>query len=239
MRKVEGMGGLFGTIFGRDTMSDVTSELFWSAVKAADFNSPRERRSCIPISGPALLGNLLARPQHDSFTNMFQKIIGEPLEMPDTTIRPDEDQLSRWAQGYRSIVRLGPVALTFEAEQRGARCLGGHGRILLHRLGHAQIPESKPPGGHSPLLESMRLSHEKLDDWRDDLSLGMNWLHREFEGHRFVWHNGRMSGHRCFIGFNPERKVAITIPTNPQVYLDWYGADLLKLLSEDDSDESA
>ncbi len=92
---------------------------------------------------------------------------------------------------------------------------------------------------NSPLLESMRLSHEKLDDWRDDLSLGMNWLHREFEGHRFVWHNGRMSGHRCFIGFNPERKVAITILTNPQVYLDWYGADLLKLLSEDDSDESA
>lgn len=88
----------------------------------------------------------------------------------------------------------------------------------------------------SPVLESMRLSHQKLADWHDDL--GMNWLHRDFEGHTFIWHNGRMAGHRCFIGFNESQPVAVAILSNSQVNMDWYGAHLLDLLSNPPAEAS-
>jgi len=232
-RKAEGMGGLVGTLFGRNTMRDVTSERFWSAVKTVQLRSVPGESTHYSNFGTVLLGTLLARHQHDSFMNMFWVNIGEPLGMTDTVIQPSDDQLSRWAQGYRSIVKLGPLALALEADNNELPdVLAGMGGF--YSTGEDMLRYLKANLGliKSPALGSMRLSHQKLEDWFDDHALGMNWLRRDFEGHTIVWHNGRMSGHRCFIGFNESQPVAVAILCNSQVNMDWYGAHLIDLLSE-------
>ena len=231
-RKAEGMGGLFGVIFGRDTMSDVTPEVFWRAVKTVSLRSVPGEDVHYSNFGTALLGNLLAGLRHDSFTNMFRELISAPLGMADTVIQPNEEQLSRWAQGYRSIVRLGPATLALEADpNRVPDVLAGMGGFYSTGSDMLRYLKANLGMADTNLVESMRLSHEKLEKMWGDFSLGMNWIRRSFKGHTFIWHNGRMSGHRCFIGFNESQPVAVAILSNSQVNLDWYGADLLDQLS--------
>jgi len=238
-RKVEGMGGLFGTIFGRDTMSDVTAEQFWGAVGTVRLRSVPGEGVHYSNLGAALLGNLLARQQKDSFADMFGEIIGGPLEMSDTVIQPNHDQLSRWAQGYRSIIKAGPLTLALEADNTMVPdVLAGMGGFFSTGQGMLNYLKANLGLMKSPVYESMRLSHQKLEAWRGDFSLAMNWLHRDFEGHTFIWHNGRMSGHRCFIGFNESQPVAVAILSNSQVNMDWYGAHLLDLLSDSPAEAS-
>lgn len=232
-RRMEGMGDLIGTVFGRSRYSDVTKERLWAAVKSVMLQSVPGEDVQYSNFATALLGTLLAGHRHGSYLEMHHEVIAEPLGMKDTVISLTKDQRVRWAQGYRSVVKLGPMTLGLESDPMEIPdVLVGMGGF--YSTGEDMLKYLKANLGliESPAFESMRLSHQKLADWFDDHDLGMNWLRRNFEGHTLIWHNGRMSGHRCFIGFNESQPVAVAILSNSQVNMDWYGAHLLDLLSE-------
>jgi hypothetical protein len=75
-------------------------------------------------------------------------------------------------------------------------------------------------------------SHEKLRDWFDACSLGMNWIRQGRKDHVIIWHNGRTSGFRCFIGFTENRRFGVVILTNSQAEVDSLGKSLLDSMTQ-------
>lgn len=237
-RRAQGMGDLIGTVFGRSRYGDFTEERLWQAVESVSLQSSPGEEFLYSNFATALLGTLLARHQHDSYLSMHRAVIAGPLGMDDTVILMKDDQRSRWAQGYRSITKLGSLTLALESDPMEipevSVGMGG-----FYSTGEDMLVYLKANLGliESSALESMRLSHQKLEDWFENYAWGMNWLRRSFEGHEIIWHNGRMAGHRCFIGFNESQSVAVAILSNSQVKMDWYGAHLIDVLSEPPADK--
>lgn len=106
-RRTEGMGDLIGTLVGRSRFRDFDDKSLWAAVGSVPFQSPPGEKFLYSNFATALLGTLLARHQHDSYLSMHRDVIAGPLGMEDTVIRLNDDQRSRWAQGYHSIFKLG------------------------------------------------------------------------------------------------------------------------------------
>ena len=59
------------------------------------------------------------------------------------------------------------------------------------------------------------------------MSIGMNWLVRQVNGHEIVWHNGGTGGYRAWIGFDKTRKVAAIVLTNSALGNDDLGFELV------------
>jgi hypothetical protein len=76
----------------------------------------------------------------------------------------------------------------------------------------------------------MKRSHKKLRNWFANHSLGMNWIRDKRDAHTIIWHNGRTSGCRCFLGFIEGQATGIVLLTNSQAKLEWFAQDLLDSL---------
>ena len=80
------------------------------------------------------------------------------------------------------------------------------------------------------------VSYEKLQNWFNDYSLGMNWILEGRNAHDIIWHNGRTSGFRCFIGFTNNRRFGVIILANSQADVDALGKNILDSMSQDSDD---
>jgi CubicO group peptidase (beta-lactamase class C family) len=81
-------------------------------------------------------------------------------------------------------------------------------------------------------LHQIGIGIEARNVWR---SLARRILLPFSRGPRFVWHNGATGGYRSFVGFIPEREVAVVVLANSAKPVDAVGVNILKVLDRETS----
>jgi D-alanyl-D-alanine-carboxypeptidase/D-alanyl-D-alanine-endopeptidase len=231
------MGSFIDFVFGWDPYWDYTEDEFWEAVNEVELRSKPGERVKYSNFGTALLGTLMARHRHDSYESMVRSTICDPLGLSDTCVQLSENQRARLACGYRSVANIGPITLALGSQPwQVPDYLAGEGG--MHSSCNDMLKYLKCNMGlmDHAVADSMSHSHKKLRDWFNDYSLGMNWILEGRNGHDIIWHNGRTSGFRCFIGFTNNRRFGVVILANSQADVDALGKNILDSMSEDSGD---
>lgn len=77
------------------------------------------------------------------------------------------------------------------------------------------------------LERAMRDAHAVREPMTGPMSIGLNWITRDTDGQRTVWHNGGSAGFRTFAGSDPGAGVAAVVLTNSGIGADDIGFRLL------------
>ncbi|SEG92078.1 CubicO group peptidase, beta-lactamase class C family [Nonomuraea solani] len=173
--------------------------------------------------GAGLLGLALAHRSGTDYETLVTREICAPLGMADTGIA---DRQGRLVQGHDRRKR--PVAPWHLADLAGAGGLRSTAADLVTFVRAQLAPE---PGG---LADAIRLSHEVEHRASPFSWVHLGWMglrsHPKQGGGLLIWHNGRIGGFSSFVGFNPEKEVAVIILSDTHRSVDTPGLDLIRRL---------
>ena len=174
--------------------------------------------------GAGVLGHALvaASPHHD-FGDLVRSRICEPLEMADTVLLPDTDQIRRQATGHRRRHR--PTGHWRVAGLPGAGALRSTADDMLSFLQAQLDPATTPMAPAITLTQQERRPGKRL-------GIGLGWLRVPTAGGQvMLWHNGGTGGFRAFAGFIPAAGVGAVVLANDLRSVDRVGVELLTELS--------
>jgi CubicO group peptidase (beta-lactamase class C family) len=152
--------------------------------------------------GAGLLGLFLSELENNSYENLLQSKIFEPMEMNRSTTNRVmvEDYL------VTGLTKRGG-----SAENWDLAALAGAGGILstsedLTRFIQANFNPDNPV---------LSLQREATYQVNENMDVGMGWfiLKRE-SGARWYWHNGGTGGYRTSLVMDPERKIGVVVLSN-------------------------
>lgn len=176
--------------------------------------------------GAGLLGLALARRAGTDYESLITHEICGPLGMTDTVVTVDGARSERFARGH---VRRGrPAAPWHLADLAGAGALRSTATDLVAFV-RAQLD-----GGPEGLAEAVRLSrsveHRRNRFARVHLGWMAHRLHPRQGAHLQIWHNGGTGGFSSFVGFDPEKRLAVIALGNTRSPVDRHAFDLLHTL---------
>ncbi|MER6200586.1 serine hydrolase domain-containing protein [Streptomyces sp. NPDC001586] len=176
--------------------------------------------------GAGLLGLALARRAGTEYETLITREICAPLGMTDTVVTVDDARSERSAQGH---VRQGrPAAPWHLADLAGAGGLRSTATDLVAFV-RAQLD-----GGPAGLAEAIRLSRAYEHRRNPFTWVHLGWmahrLHARQGGHLQIWHNGGTGGFSSFVGFDPEKRLAVIALGNTRRPVDGPAFDLLRTL---------
>ncbi|KPJ82046.1 MAG: hypothetical protein AMS19_07485 [Gemmatimonas sp. SG8_23] len=173
--------------------------------------------------GAGLLGHLLSRHLGLSYEDAVRERILAPLGMSMTGIELTPRMAEAMALGHDpggDVVPLWNVAVL-----SGAGGLRSNVDDML-RFMAANVGEPQ-----SDLERALREAHRPRTDL-GPMQIGLNWITRNTDGQRTVWHNGGTAGFRTFAGFDPDAGTAVVVLTNSGIGADDIGFHLLNPSSE-------
>lgn len=181
-----------------------------------------------------LIGYLLSQRAGTNYEAYMKREVCEPLGLIDTTVTLNEDQKSRFAQGYSEAAKFGPWVKIDKSDPwdlpghlAGSGALRSSACDMLKYLQANLQPEG-------PLAKVIRESHREL--YRDDeISLGMNWVRSYYKksGRIVIWHNGAMGGACSYVGFTQDGRFGVVLLSNVGAeFVDALGVKLLMKLAE-------
>jgi len=226
------LGMLF---FGSDPYAGYTEADLLNAVRTVKLQSKPGTKSRYSNFGIMLLGQLLAGKAGSSYEALVKREVCLPLGLDDTAVTLDRTQAPRAAQGYRAVLRCGPLVLALRsAPWFVASDLGGAGALrstaadLLKYLQANMHPEGRP------LEHALRESHRELFQEDERTAFGMNWIHTRSERlqQTMIWHNGGTGGFRSFIGFTGDSRLGVLILSNSSEDVDDLAIELLRDLAK-------
>lgn len=153
-----------------------------------------------------LLGIILQKVYHMSYSELIKKYITGPADMDDTQIIISQENECRFAKGYDSKGALAP-RLTWWNMIPAATALKSSVADMLNYL-QLNLNEHDPAImlAHKPIL---KIEEEGAD------SIGLYWMNKKSEnGYREVFHAGGSVGHTSFCLVCPEVQTAIICLTN-------------------------
>lgn len=157
--------------------------------------------------GGGLLGHLLARRRGVGYEELVRTRILEPLKMNSTRITLSEDMKLRLASGYDRA--LNPVPMWDLPALGGAGALRSTARDLLTFL---EAVLGYVPSPLAPAMAAMLAVRYPTGVRGLEIALGWHGLTRD--GREVIWHNGGTGGFRCFIGYDPMKRIAVVVLSN-------------------------
>ena len=223
--------GLGMLLFGSDPYAGYTQADLLADVRKVKLESKPGTHASYSNFGMTLLGYLLRTNAGCSYETLVKREVCLPLGMQDTTITLDPAQASRAAQGYRSVLRFGPVVVALRsAPWFKGNDLGGAGALRSTATDMLRyLQANMHPEGQS-LEHAIRESHKVLFKEDEQVSFGMNWIHVQNQRlkQELIWHNGGTGGFRTFLGFTADSRFGVLILSNSTEGVDDLAIDLLQ-----------
>jgi CubicO group peptidase (beta-lactamase class C family) len=221
-----------GMIFcGTDPYAGYTETDLLKDVRTVRLQSKPGTHATYSNFGMTLLGYLLKTNAGTSYEALVKREVCLPLDMKSTTITISPGQEQREAQGYRAVLRWGPLVFALRSapwfrgnDLGGAGALRSSANDMLTYLQANMHPEGEP------LEHAIRISHEVLFREDDHTSFGMNWVHIQNQKlkQELIWHNGGTGGFRTFIGFTANGQFGVLALSNCSEGVDDLAVDLLR-----------
>jgi serine-type D-Ala-D-Ala carboxypeptidase/endopeptidase len=162
------------------------------------------KQSAYSNFGFGLLGFLLARSQAETYEQLLQRTIVQPLEMTSTYIGADPAGVTV-APPLTDRGRAGD-RWTFQEPMMGAGAVKSNLHDMLLFL-NACLNESVL----SQDLVFATQPYFKLSEFDD---VGLAWVISKQNNQTVIWHNGETGGYAAFLGFNPNTKQGLVILSN-------------------------
>jgi CubicO group peptidase (beta-lactamase class C family) len=227
--------GIEMILLGSDPYAGYTAADLLADVRVVKLASKPGTQASYSNFGMTLLGFLLSTNAGSSYEALVKREVCLPLGMTDTTLTLDPSQALRAAQGYRAVLRWGPLVIALRsAPWFKGNDLGGAGALrstasdMLRYLQANMHPEGQP------LEHALRESHQVLFKEDDHTSYGMNWIHSESERlkRELIWHNGGTGGFRSFLGFTADGRLGVLVLSNSSEGVDDLAIELLRDLAK-------
>ncbi|MFJ9550457.1 serine hydrolase domain-containing protein [Streptomyces erythrochromogenes] len=213
-----------------DPYADCTADALLSGLAGTRLRAVPGKRLRYSNLGAGLLGLALARRAGTDYESLITREICAPLGMTDTVVTVDGARSRRSAQGHGRRGR--PVAPWHLADLAGAGALRSTAADL------AAFVRAQWDGGPGELAEAIRLTRA-VEHRRSPFA----WVHLGWSAHRLhprqgahlqIWHNGGTGGFSSFVGFDPEKRLAVIALANTGGRpVDRPAFDLLRTLQQD------
>ena len=151
----------------------------------------------------ALLGHALAHQAREPFPDLLRRRVTAPLGLNDTRFDDDPAAAARRAQGHD--MDLKPVGPSGDGALNPAGGLRSTANDLL-RLLELFLNDAGP--GELPQAARLMLTLDRPGDG-SDTRMTLGWRRSVVHGETYYWSHGSSDGSRTFMGFNPERGVAV------------------------------
>lgn len=182
--------------------ADYTTKLMYAFLSKHQLRRDPGARYEYSNFGAGLLGQLLARRAGKSYEALLRELVLGPLGMNDTAIQLPPRLQRRFARGHRGDTPVPPWDIPALAGAGGLRS-SVDDMLAFMRANLGQQP--------SPLLEAMRVTHQRRGPASKGMSMGLGW-HITAGG--VVWHNGGTGGFHSFAAFDPRQKTAVVVLGN-------------------------
>jgi serine-type D-Ala-D-Ala carboxypeptidase/endopeptidase len=160
--------------------------------------------------GFALLGHALAHSANTNWAAMVHREIVVPLQLRDTTIEPDPDQMARRAQGYGPRGNPAPLHSNVWPMMAPAGGLYSTMDDMLEYLAYNMGERQTPLDDLLPMMHQARHAGP-----RPHTQVGLAWEIQEIpNGGEIIWKNGGTPGFHSYIGFNLLSKTGVVVLTN-------------------------
>ncbi|HUJ72433.1 MAG TPA: serine hydrolase domain-containing protein, partial [Verrucomicrobiae bacterium] len=110
------LGELNMLFLGGNPYAGYTDATFLDDVRHVKLQSKPGTKSNYSNFGVGLLGYLLATKDGVGYETFIKREVCHPLGMDDTTVTLGDAQNARFAQGYRAMLRFGPVLLALRSD---------------------------------------------------------------------------------------------------------------------------
>ncbi|HWY11933.1 MAG TPA: serine hydrolase [Bacteroidia bacterium] len=168
--------------------------------------------------GMALLGIIEEKVYNKTYEELITEYICKPLDMPDTKITLNDDELKRFATGYAQDGT--------ETPHWDLGDLAGCGGIRstaedMLKYARANLEETNPV---------LKLSH--VSTYKDDKNnVALAWqLATTKKGNELIWHNGRTAGFTSFCGIIQSKDLCVVVLSNSGNPVDQIAIGIMKLL---------
>ncbi|MFF4456965.1 serine hydrolase domain-containing protein [Streptomyces goshikiensis] len=209
-----------------DPYAGCTADALLSGLARTRLGATPGKRFRYSNLGAGLLGLALARRAGTEYETLITREICSPLDMTDTVVTVDGTLSERSAQGHTRRGR--PAAPWHLADLAGAGGLHSTATDLVAFV-RAQLD-----GGPAGLAEAIRLSRSVEHRTSPFARVHLGWmahrLHPRQGAHLQIWHNGGTGGFSSFVGFDPEKRLAVIALGNTQRPVDRAAFDLLRTL---------
>ncbi|WP_412074968.1 serine hydrolase domain-containing protein [Streptomyces xanthophaeus] len=176
--------------------------------------------------GAGLLGLALARRAGTDYETLITGEICAPLGMADTVVTVDGTRSGRCAQGHDGRGRPTPPW--------NLAGLAGAGGLRSTATDLVAFVRAQLDGGPAELAEAIRMTRAVEHRQSSFAWVHLGWmahrLHARQGAHLQIWHNGGTGGFSSFVGFDPEKRLAVIALGNTQRPVDGPAFDLLRTL---------
>ncbi|WP_159050795.1 serine hydrolase domain-containing protein [Streptomyces sp. IMTB 1903] len=226
-------GTLRQALLGRtkaDPYAHCTADSLLSGLARTRLGAVPGKRFRYSNLGAGLLGLALAHRAGTDYESLITREICAPLGMTDTVVTVDGARCGRCAQGHARRGR--PVPPWHLADLAGAGALRSTASDLVAFV-RAQLD-----GGPEGLAEAIRLSRTVERRTSPFAWVHLGWmahrLHPRQGAHLQIWHNGGTGGFSSFVGFDPEKRLAvIALGNTSRRPVDGPAFDLLRTLQQE------
>ncbi len=188
-----------------DPYADCTADALLSGLARTRLRAVPGKRFRYSNLGAGLLGLALARRAGTDYESLITREICAPLGMSDTVVTVGAARSDRCAQGHARPGR--PAAPWNLADLAGAGALRSTATDLVAYV-RAQLDD-----GPAELAEAIRLSRAVEHRMGPFARVHLGWmahrLHPRQGAHLQIWHNGGTGGFSSFVGFDPEKRLAV------------------------------
>lgn len=217
-----------------DPYADCTADTLLAGLARTRLGAVPGKRFRYSNLGAGLLGLALARRAGTDYESLITREICAPLGMTDTVVTLDGARSRRSAQGHARRGR--PVSPWHLADLAGAGALRSTATDLVAFV-RAQLD-----GGPEELAEAIRLSRSVEHRTSPFARVHLGWmahrLHPRQGAHLQIWHNGGTGGFSSFVGFDPEKRLAVIALGNTSGRpVDRPAFDLLRTLQQERASE--
>ncbi|SEQ24632.1 CubicO group peptidase, beta-lactamase class C family [Devosia sp. YR412] len=156
--------------------------------------------------GTTLIGLAVSHVAGQSYEQMVQQRILDPLGMEDTTLVVPEDKLPRFASGHAQGQPAGHWDFDVFAPAGGWRSTATDmAKFIAAASGQTETP-LKP--AFDLMLERTRPAGSPA------MSIGLGWMILQHAGGQIVWHNGMTGGFNAFAGYDRNTGRAAVVLAN-------------------------
>jgi len=170
--------------------------------------------------GAGLLGVILENASGQTYEQMVSSVICKPLAMSNTFQHANKPQKERLVSVYNAT---GEPVIMWDMD-----ALAGAGGLKSTMHDMLLYAEENMTDDKTDLSNAFALTHKITYD--KEMSVGLGWHKVKTDNMDCYWHNGGTGGSSSYIGFVPDKKIAVIVLSNAVESVDVLAGNILKIL---------